>query len=230
MAEIILRIKRYFWMTSLYKWYNKKRQNHLYKLRKPYLPAIRNILGSNASIISSNCFAGRIIQDLDMAYNTPTVGLFIWSSDFIEFLRHLKYYLTEAKLEFVEQSKYELGNQIRYEKTKNGEWFPIALLDGKVEVVFLHYHSEEEARTKWYRRSSRINWDNLFIIGMEQNLCKVEDIIAFDALQYNHKIFFSTKKIPEALSNYRIKEFKVEIGNAYEQAHFFYKAIVDRFR
>ena len=167
--------------------------------------------------------------DLGMEYNTPTVGLFFWSADYIEFLRNLKYYLTEAKLEFVDHSKFDQGNKMREEKTKKGEWYPIALLGGKVEVVFLHYHSEEEAKEKWYRRTARINWDNLFIIGMEQNLCSIDDIKAFDELPYKKKIFFSTKDIPSVTSNYRIMEFDVEIGNAFEYAHLFYKGIVDSF-
>ena len=148
--------------------------------RKPYVSQIRQLIDDDTSIITSNCFAGRIMQDLGMKYNTPTLGLYFMYPDYIEFLQHLKYYLTEAKIQFVEHSKYPLGDERRAEWTKKKHWYPIGLLDGKVEVHFLHYHSEEEAATKWYRRAKRVNFDKLLVIGMDQNLCKEEDILAFE--------------------------------------------------
>ena len=51
-----------------------------------------------------------------------------------------------------------------------------------------------------------MNFDNLFIIGMQQNLCTENDIKAFDALPFEHKVMFSTLKLPLA-SNIYIPEF-----------------------
>ncbi len=73
-------------------------------------------------------------------------------------------------------------------------WYPIGQLDGKVEIHFLHYHTEEEAAEKWYRRAKRVNFNKLMILGMEQNLCTEQDIINFDSLPFENKYFFSTKK------------------------------------
>ena len=108
------------------------------------------------SVISYNCFAGRIIQDLGMKYNTPTVGLYFMYPDFIEFLRHLEFYLKEAKLEFLDHSKDPVYDERR--RTWK-HWYPIGLLGGKVEIHFLHYHTEEEASEKWYRRAERVNFE-----------------------------------------------------------------------
>ena len=47
----------------------------LFLKRVSYLPQIRKMITPDTSIISSNCFAGRIMQDLDMQYNSPTLGL-----------------------------------------------------------------------------------------------------------------------------------------------------------
>ncbi len=44
---------------------------------------------SNESMISSNCFADRIMQDIGMEYNSPTLGLYFMYPDYIEFLRTL---------------------------------------------------------------------------------------------------------------------------------------------
>lgn len=80
-----------------------------------------------------------------MQYHTPTVGLYFMYSDYIEFLRYLEYYLKEAKIQFVEHSKYPGYD----EKRDNWKFkYPIGHLGGKVEIHFLHYHTEEEAAEK----------------------------------------------------------------------------------
>ena len=223
------------WLKSLireskfYQWKKNRDDKHLAALRSPYLPALKNILGNDTSIISSNCIAGRIMQDLGMRYNTPTLGLYIWYPDYIELLRSLKYYMTEAKLTFVEHSKYPLGDERR---AKWKHWYPIGLLDGKVEIQFLHYHSEQEAAEKWYRRAQRVNWDKLLIIGMEQNLCTEADIRAFDTLPFERKVFFSTKNMPELKSNVFVQEFEGmdSVGDPYKCGHVFYRYLIEKLK
>ena len=213
------------------KWYlNIKKQiedARLYELRAPYLKEIEALIDKNTSIISSNCFAGRIMQDLGMQYNSPTLGLYFWAPDYIAFLSNLRYYLTEAKLQFVDHSKYPLGDKRRQDWR---HWYPIGWLDGKVEIHFLHYYTEEEAAEKWYRRASRVNWDDMFIVGMEQNLCTIDEIKAFDKLPFDKKIFFSSKDLPELMSNCYIQEFKTdgEVGDPYRKADIFYRELIKR--
>ena len=207
--------------------YHKRREDkYLAHLRAPYIPLLEKWLDSDTSIISSNCFAGRVMQDLDMQYNTPTLGLYFMYSDYIEFLRHLEFYLKEAKITFVEHSKYALGDERR---AKWKHWYPIGWLDGKVEIHFLHYHTEEEAATKWYRRAARVNLNKLLVIGMEQNLCKAEDIQAFDALPFKNKFIFTSKDIPTE-SNVFMNEFAKagEVGDPYRNGHVFYRYLTQR--
>ncbi len=212
------------------KWYltvkKKREDNKLYELRAPYLKDIEALIDKSTSIISSNCFAGRIMQDLRMQYNSPTLGLYIWAPDYIEFLSNLRYYLTEAKIQFVKHSKYPLGDKRR---KKWRHWYPIGWLDGKVEIHFLHYYTEEEAAEKWYRRASRVNWDNMLIVGMEQNLCTIDEIKAFDNLPFINKIFFSSKDLPELKSNCYIQEFKTdeEVGDPYHYADLYYREMIN---
>lgn len=170
------------------------------------------------------------MQDLGMKYNTPTLGLYFMYPDYIEFLQHLEYYLTEAKIQFVEHSKYPLGDERRADWTNKKHWYPIGLLDGKVEVHFLHYHSEEEAATKWYRRAKRVNFDKLLVVGMDQNLCKEEDMKNFENLPFQNKIFFSSKPVP-GKSIVFMKEFagKGQAGDPYRKAHLFYRYLINHF-
>ena len=201
--------------------YHKILNMYLTIRRKPYIKEFRKYISMDTSIISSNCFAGRIMQDLGMQYNSPTLGLYFWGPDYIEFLRNLNFYLKEAKITFVEHSKYPLGD----ERRRNWKhWYPIGLLNNKVEIHFLHYHTEEEAAEKWYRRASRVNFDKLMVIGMEQNLCTESEIRAFDTLPFEKKYMFSTKKMP-LVSNIFMPEFKEkgEVGDPYKKGHVFYR-------
>lgn len=226
-----LRLKYIISLTPPISWYldirKKINDKRLYKLREQYIPDIRKLITPDTSIISSNCFAGRIMQDLGMQYNTPTLGLYFFADDYIEFLSNLKYYLTEAKLEFLEQSRYPLANERR---EKWIHWYPIGILGGKVEIQFLHYHTEREAANKWYRRSRRVNFDKLLVIGMEQNLTTVEHIKQFDALPFKNKIFFSSKNLRELNSNCCIDDFAVqgEVGDPYRCAEIFYRELIER--
>ena len=225
-SQLIRHVKEWVWQTPPYRWKARRAERRLEALREPYLPQIRQIVGEDTSIIGCNCFPGRIMQDLGMVYNTPTLGLYIWAPDFIELLSHLRYYMTEARLTFAPHSKYAIGDQRRAERD---QWYPIGLLDEKVEVVFLHYHSEEEAAEKWHRRAARINWDRLLVVGMEQNLCTEQCIRDFDRLPFERKVFFSTRELPGLQSNCRIGEFEGEVGDPYRWAHLFYRELAARF-
>lgn len=226
-----LRLKYVLSLMPPISWYlaiiERINDRKLYQKRVSYLPQIRKMITSDTSIISSNCFAGRIMQDLDMQYNSPTLGLYFFADDYMEFLSNLKYYLTEAKLDFLEQSRYPLANERR---EKWIHWYPIGILGGKVEIQFLHYHTEREAANKWYRRSRRVNFDKLFVIGMEQNLTTVEHIKQFDALPFKNKIFFSSKNLRELNSNCCIEDFAVqgEVGDPYRCAEIFYRELIKR--
>ena len=216
-------------MEQLKHLYRGIRNTFYYIKRYRYIIELRKALPKNISIISSNCFAGRIMQDLNMQYNSPTLGLYFMYPDYLEFLSNLEYYLKDAKIEFVEHSKYTLGD---YRRNKAKHWYPIGLLGGRVEIHFLHYHTEEEAASKWYRRARRVNFDKLLVIGMEQNRCDIDDIYAFEKLPIENKIMFSSKKLPPLESNVFISRYaKMEkVGDPYRDGHVFYKYLVNKLK
>ena len=210
----------------LLKFYKQLQDKYLSLRRKKFLKSIERLCPEEVTIISSNCFAGRILQDLKREYNTPTLGLYFWAPDYIEFLSNLPFYL-KAKITFVDHSKYPEGDRRRKEWP---HWYPIGLLDNKVEIHFLHYHSEKEAAEKWYRRASRVNLNNLIIIGMDQNFGTEKEVIEFDQLPYKNKIYFS--RFPLNLSsNEYIPEFKDKssVGDPYKKGHVFYKHLINHF-
>lgn len=212
----------------LYPLYIKAIHAYCYIRRKPYISKVKKLVDKDTSIITPNCFAGRIMQDLGMKYNTPTLGLYFMYPDYIEFLSHLEFYLKETKIQFVEHSKYPLGDERR---AKWKHWYPIGLLDGKVEIHFLHYYSEAEAAEKWYRRAKRVNFEKLLVIGMDQNLCTKQDMQKFDRMPFRNKVFFSSRKI-EGNSVVYMHEFanKGQVGDPYRKAHIFYKYFIRYFK
>lgn len=223
-------IKKLIGSNPLGKWLMTQRENfnnwRFYQKRKPYIPTLTEQLGGDKiSIITSNCFAGRIMQDLKMEYNSPTLGLWMMPDDFAVFCSDLKYYLN-SDIEIVEHSKNELGEYKMTHPPKHP--YPVGWIDGKLEVHFLHYYTAEEAVDKWKRRAARVNYDNLLLIGSEQNGCTEEDVKAFDDIPYPKKLYFCSKPYPYKCVVY-IKEF-AELGHAgdpYKQGHIYYRYLVE---
>lgn len=167
-------------------------RNHL----NPYLAPYRQKkleqkgIDKNFTIISNNCWAGLVYQHFGLPYNTPTAGLFFFAQDYIKFVYNIKEYLA-MPLQFIllEESRYcETLKQYGGECVK----CPIAICGG-IEIIFMHYHSPEEAEEKWRRRAARINWDNIIYKFSEMNGCTEEDLKAFDALPAARKVIFTHK-------------------------------------
>lgn len=145
----------------------------------------RRLKNRKFTIICDKCWAGKVYQELGIPYQTPFVGLFIFSPDYIKLLYNLEYYLKSGgqPLRFVRESKY-------IEEFNNS--YPLALLDD-IEIHFLHYKSESEAQEKWQRRLARINWDNLYFKFNDNDQCSYELMKKFDNLPFKSKVFFSSK-------------------------------------
>jgi uncharacterized protein (DUF1919 family) len=85
--------------------------------------------------------------------------------------------------------------------------FPCSLL-GDVEIRFNHYKTFEEAQQCWNRRKERINWDNLFLMGIDGDDCTYESLRRFDALPYPNKVILTHKPYPEFSSAHYIPGFE----------------------
>ena len=143
----------------------------------------RSVKNRDFTIISNNCWAGRVYSYLDMPYLSPTAGLYFFAQDYIKFVSNLKYYL-DTPLEFIDakDSKY-------YEilKERNQLDKPIGILRD-VEIVFLHYKSREEALEKWNRRKERVNFDNIYLKFSPMNMCEETHLKSFDELPFENKV------------------------------------------
>lgn len=141
------------------------------------------------TIISNNCWGGVISRNYGLPYNSPTCGAYFYAKEYIKFVSNLKVYVDAELVELkVEDSVY---------KEQLLPKFGTNIVLGKVldaEIVFVHYHTFEEAKQKWNRRKKRINWDNLIVKFNDQNLFSEEDYYAFAELPYENKVFFTANK------------------------------------
>ena len=175
----------------------------------------KKLKNKDFSVIASNCNGAFLLHDLGMRFNSPFVNLWMKPKDFIKFLSNIKHYLS-IDMSFVEE---------------DGIDYPIGALDD-VRIYFQHYHSPEEAKSKWYERAKRINFDNLFIMFTDRDNCSYEDLQAFDALPFENKVVFTHISHPEIKSACYIKgwESDASVGNCFEyKSKFSYKKHYDDF-
>lgn len=142
------------------------------------------------TILSNNCWGGHVYRYFGFPYNTPTVGMYFFSGDYIKFLTKLDHYLTVDLIMIGSKESKHYEELVKYHKESLN--VPIGRLDD-IEIVFLHSHSPEEAFIKWNRRKQRINKDNLIVKMSQMNGCTYEHLRAFDELPYKRKFVFTTK-------------------------------------
>ena len=157
----------------------------------PFRRKILEKAGKNKfTIISNNCWGGHVYRWFQIGYNSPTIGLYLFSGDYIKLIYNLKYYLSLDPLFITyRDSKYR---KILEKRGGANVKCPIGVLDD-IEIIFLHYKTPEEALSKWNRRKRRIFWDNLYFKMSEQNECTIEHLKAFDQLPTSNKFVFTHK-------------------------------------
>lgn len=159
-----------------------------YLLKKNSTRRNKQLINHDFTIISNNCWGGLVYQSYNIPYKTPTIGLYFFSEDYILFLKNLEYYLS-LDLVFIEPKESKHYSELL--KKHNNIKFPIGIL-GDIEIMFMHYSTEEEAYEKWSKRVNRINWDKLIVKFNNQNNFRKSLAKEFEELTYENKIFFTS--------------------------------------
>lgn len=166
--------KIYVFIARKYRVYFQK------KFSKHDIELLKN---NEFTIISNNCWGGEIYKYLKRPFNTPFVGLYLEPNSYIKLLNNFDDYLSK-NLEF----KTATIN------TNHKSYYPIGKLDD-VEIHFLHYTSEEEARNKWNRRTERLlqftNKNNYIVKFCDMYNAKEQHFIDFKNVLFKNKISFS---------------------------------------
>lgn len=138
------------------------------------------------TILCNNCVGGIILHELGERFNSPTVNLFFDAEDYVRFLERLDWYLKQPLLEI-----------------KSDKSYPVARLDDVI-IYFMHYSSFYEAKKAWEKRTKRVNWNNLYVILVQQNNCTENILKKFDSLPYKHKLALTAQPMLDIKCSYYI--------------------------
>ena len=159
---------------------------HLYKKIKR--SRLKNI---TPTIISSNCNGEYWYYDMKLKFLSPTINLSFDMNEYVKMLENLTWYMKQPVLP-CEDKRFD---------------FPTGRI-GDIEIRFNHYKTFAEAVYKWEERKKRINWDNLFVLGVDGDNCTYETIQRFDKLPYKNKVIFTHIPYREIDSAYYIPGFE----------------------
>jgi uncharacterized protein (DUF1919 family) len=143
----------------------------------------RRLKNTSFSLISNDCWGAEVYKHFNLPFNTPFIGLMLQAPCFVKLARNPQHYLAQP-LQFQTESRYTTINELR---SRMDHYVPLATLGDDVEITFLHYHSNEEAREKWTKRVKRINWNNVFFkFDGGKDFSTPELVQAFDQIQFPH--------------------------------------------
>ena len=168
------------------------RMKHTVSTRLQTAALRRELRCRDFTILSNNCWGGMVYQKYGLPYQSPTVGLYIPGDDFVKFCSNWAHY-TAQPLAFIPWEKARL-----YPHLNGQPPYPVAKL-ADIEIYFMHYATEQEAREKWERRAARINPDKLLFKLSQRECCTDEDVARFLAIPHPHKLCFSYSPIPGAI-------------------------------
>lgn len=151
----------------------------------------KKLKGKDFTIISNNCWAGHVYRRYGLNYNTPTVGMYFFPEEYLKFVSNLRENV-DLPITFIPASQSKYYERLQELKQTN---VPIAKLGADIEIVMLHYHSEQEVIDKWNRRKKRINWEHLLVKNTMQNGMTEEQVKMYDQLPLKHKIIFVPRKM-----------------------------------
>lgn len=143
-------------------------------------------------IISNNCWGFECYKTLNREYNTPFVGLFVYPADYLKLVK---------KIELVSSEPLRFLNSSRYQENKLD--YPVGVILDDVEIHFLHFNDEDEARKKWKRRVDRMEESlargaELIFKFCDRDGCNESDLEAFHSIpvvQEHKKVSFGVSSL-----------------------------------
>jgi len=132
------------------------------------------------TILSNFCLGGQVYKELGMKALSPTRNMFCLGWDYIEFLKHYKYYLSLDIQPYDEMShEYIRGTLNRESFISKG------IIGSKVVWYFNHYDTAENAVLDWNRKRKEVNFDDVAVIMTIQS---DEEAFMFEELDIDKKI------------------------------------------
>ncbi|MBO5298164.1 MAG: DUF1919 domain-containing protein [Candidatus Homeothermus sp.] len=133
------------------------------------------------SVICNNCVGAMVLHDFGLCFNSPFVNLYITAPEYIKLLSNIEYYCSPtASIRDITESAH----------------YPKGLLQNEITLHFLHYDTFEEAEKKWRKRCERIDYNNLYVILVQQSSCNDNLINKFDKFTFKKSIALVNHLIP----------------------------------
>lgn len=166
------------------------------------------INNSDFTIISNNCWGTFMYKKFGLEYRSPFVNLVVFAPDYIEMLENFSLELMK-QLSFIshENSKYK---DEMLQIGLYGQPYPIGLLNKKYELHFIHYHSENDAKDKWFKRVERMNLARVIVKFSDGDLFEESMVKRFENLAFKNKIAFVSKEFEESPSFVTLDKFRGE--------------------
>jgi len=160
------------------------------------------LINKDITFLCPNCIGGILFHDLGLQFQSPTVNLMMYQTDFAKFLLNLRHYLAQEFVPILDPVK---------------ENVPCAKLDDIV-VYFTHYSSVEEGISKWKKRMQRMNFENMFVFLEERDGIDYETIKQLGSLDIKGLVIFTAHNYPELPYCLYIPEYEKdgEVGNILE--------------
>ena len=173
---------------------------------------MNKILGENTqpvTILSQNCIGGVFYKDMELRFDSPTVGLFATSKDFVRFLSGLDSYLAKPL-------------QMRW-----GEEYPIGTL-GDLEIHFMHYETCRLAREAWQRRCPRINPQRLVAVCTDRDGVDEADFRTWTALPWPKVLFTAMDTFRNHPDSVYFREFRKQgfVGDLITHRKFYRRGVL----
>ena len=151
--------------------------------------AYREMGGEAVSILSNNCVAGRMLHDLGLRLDTPTVNLWMSFPDYLTFTEALPFSL-DGTLHQVHGLD---------ERTPVADWM---FSGGIVRLHFIHSPSFATAKRDWERRIVRVHPNPVFLVAADNTNATHEELSRFLRLPFPKKMFvrdaWKAKELGEA--------------------------------
>ena len=174
------------------------------------------------TLISNDCWGSGPYQHLGVMYRTPFIGTRVLAPCYLELLRNLPRYAA-APAEFIATSRYDFMNDRRHSVFGD---YPIAVLDGAIELHFVHEPDETTAWAKWERRRAKMNFDNLYIKFSQDPECCTDALLEeFDRSPYPYKVCFTYRDYPQFRSTVLMPDYFVPGAPMYFLSRTYFDAI-----
>lgn len=173
----------------------------------------RGLQHRDFSILSNDCWAWELYKDWRVPCRTPFRGLGMPPEAFLRFLGDIERYVKEP-LRFISHSKHVSVNRIGRQQG----WL-FGLIGEELEVYFVHYANEEEARQAWEEGCRTINLNRIAVkFSADKDGARLEHIEQFCKLPFERKLVLTKRAYRAIPCAVKVSRFESDGGRMFRRS------------